>query len=49
MVAIAETGDAETGLVLLDTPVEAMLGEGVSPVKGPSTNLSSGRRLGMMV
>lgn len=49
VVVIAETRDAETGLDLPDTPVEAMLGEGVSPVKGPSTNLSSGRRLGMMV
>lgn len=49
MVAVGETGVVETRIVLLATPVKPIVGDGVSPVSWPSTNLPSGKRLGKVV
>jgi hypothetical protein len=46
VVAVGETGVVETRIVLLATPVKPIVGDGVSPVSWPSTNLPSGKRLG---
>lgn len=49
MVAVGETGIVESCIVLLVALAETIVGDGVSPVTRPSTNLSSGKRLGKVV